>query len=692
MATEVGSIFVSLGLSTGDLEAGVDDAVSSLEDMGRQMRDIGSTLTRRLTLPLTAAGGAALKFASDAEEMQDKSEAVFQDLTGDIREWADTTADEINRSALQLEEYAVSLADTLVPMGFARDRAAEFSQTLTELAVDLASFNNIAEDRALQALQSGLVGNTRALRQFGVVINQSRLEQELMNEGMAESVQAATEQEKAMARLNLIMQDTQDAQGDAARTSDSFRNQLRGLRAEAEELAAEFGEVLIPVASDLLQTTRGLLEEFRGLDEGTRQVIAQVGALAAALGPVALVAGQATIALKGLAGVLGGGMLAGITAVTGTGLGVWLMEQRRKTNDFNEVVGDAITRLEEMRASLDGMTDADQLGALEETLAAEARAIEARIREVSREIDETTGGTFDLRNELEALQSKLQETRETLGQVRERQSELNEEQEQTENQTRRNIDAHEDLITALRTREEAMQAVRDDIAEIGRQAEEAEGEIRRFSDAVRDMSGARLFEQEDTNFVDPQSLNDLEETIRMLREARDAQTDPEQAAAIQRRIEALQEEREELRAQLGLIEQQEEQLTTMQQIGLNVGQSLANSMSQFASELAVAGGSIESLQDALQELGNIGRQILQQLIQQLVQAKLLQGALGLGLGGGVGGAIGSAGGIGTVAARAPAAAQGASIQLQASTSVTAGGDLVTGINETRRRRSRGMGR
>jgi len=361
--TEVGSIFVSLGLDISDLTAGADQAIKEMEGLsrkmdqvGRNMERIGDQLTLGITAPLGAAAGAALKMGSDAEEMQAKMQSVFGQATDDVEAWAKTTADEIGRSRFQLQEFATTLQDTFVPLGFARGEAAEMSQQVAELAVDLASFNNIAEEDAIRKLETGLVGNTRALRDFGVVINQTRLENELLQSGLAESVDAASEQEKAQARLNLIMQDTADAHGNAAETADSFKNQMRALKQDVSELATTIGQDMLPVAKDFLEVTRDLTSGLSDMDEEARKNLILGGAALAALGPTTRAVGtltrgvsKLTIAISGMSaaassitfGALAGGVGGfGIGAImdTTSGLGEMGREAQQTAKKMAELM------------------------------------------------------------------------------------------------------------------------------------------------------------------------------------------------------------------------------------------------------------------------------------------------------------------------------------------------------------------
>ncbi len=191
-----------------------------------------------------------IKSASDAQETISKFEAVFKDQAGAAKTFASELATSTNRAEIQLIDFLASLQDTFVPLGFARDKASELSQGLVTLAVDVASFSNKLEADVVRDFQSALVGNTETVRKYGIVITQARLDQELLNMGIEGGKNTATEAEKALARYNLILDGTTDAQGDAIRTAGSFANQMKGLDAAVLDLATNFGEGLLPVLTE----------------------------------------------------------------------------------------------------------------------------------------------------------------------------------------------------------------------------------------------------------------------------------------------------------------------------------------------------------------------------------------------------------------------------------------------------------
>ena len=228
---------------------------------GRMRRSIGRGVSGLFSMRgalATLAGGTGLGLlikttvmaASNVEEMQSKFAAVFKAAGDDAEAWARRHGAAVNRSTFDLQGYLATFQDTFVPLGFAREEAAGLSKTLVELAVDLASFNNAAEPETIQLLTSALVGNHEAVRRFGIVITENSLKAELLRSGIAKNVKQATELEKVMGRVNLIMAGSADAQGDALKTADQFANKLRGLDAAWTDLSVTMGRIFMPVARD----------------------------------------------------------------------------------------------------------------------------------------------------------------------------------------------------------------------------------------------------------------------------------------------------------------------------------------------------------------------------------------------------------------------------------------------------------
>jgi len=284
----LGNLVVNLLGDTKGLESSLTKAQKKMQAVAGNLTKIGTRMSALVTLPLAGIGVAALKVASDAEEMESKFNVVFGELAGEAKTWADEFGDSVGRSTASVMGWMAALQDTFVPLGFARAEGAELSKTLAKLTVDMASFNNESEANVIRDLQSALVGNHETVRKYGVIITQATLDQELMNMGIRDGIQAATEQQKVQARMNIIIAGTADAQGDAIRTADSFANRMRALKESVKDLLIGLGNQLIPTISTLVEKITGAVEWFSNLDDRWKKMIGIFAGTLAAAGPLML--------------------------------------------------------------------------------------------------------------------------------------------------------------------------------------------------------------------------------------------------------------------------------------------------------------------------------------------------------------------------------------------------------------------
>lgn len=204
----------------------------------------------------------AVRAGSDVEEMMGKFSIVFANTGGRVADQLDEFGRTVGRNKYELREMAATFGDTLKPMGFTEDAAAGLAVDLSKLAVDLGSFNNMDTDEALRRLQGTLIGSHENALAFGVVINENTLKAEMAANGWDKLTGAELEQAKVQARINLLMKGTTDAQGDAARTSGGWANQMRRLQSVLQETQAEIGTKLLPVLTPLLTKLGDLATQY----------------------------------------------------------------------------------------------------------------------------------------------------------------------------------------------------------------------------------------------------------------------------------------------------------------------------------------------------------------------------------------------------------------------------------------------
>lgn len=276
----------------------LDHLNKGLDEAARRLSTAGNALTAGLMVPLAAAGVASVNFSSDMQEAVNKVEVAFGNAADSVKSWSSTTLNSIGLAQGTALDMAALFGDMATSMGYSQDAAAQMSMALVNLAADLASFKNIGIDQASTALKSIFTGETESLKELGVVMTQANLEAYALAEGYTTAYTAMDQAQQVAVRYQYVLANTQNAQGDFARTSDSTANQLRIFRESLKEAAATAGDELLPVITPIIGKLNELIQTFGDLDEGTQKAVVQTGLFLAALGPMLKVTGGITTAVK----------------------------------------------------------------------------------------------------------------------------------------------------------------------------------------------------------------------------------------------------------------------------------------------------------------------------------------------------------------------------------------------------------
>jgi hypothetical protein len=250
-------------------------------------------------------------------ETLSKAGVLFGDATDQVVEFAEGAATSLGQSKQAALDASATFATFGKAAGLTGTELATFSTELTALASDIGSFQNAAPGEVVEALGAALRGEAEPMRRFGVLLDDATMRQKALEMGIIDTVKnALTPQQKILAAQALIFEQTADAQGDFARTSDSLANQQRILSAEMENVRAELGQALLPVMKQLAGIALDLLGVFNSLPPSVQQVTGVVGIAGGAflsasktLQGLGMAAGKANKAL-GAIGLLVGGAVA----------------------------------------------------------------------------------------------------------------------------------------------------------------------------------------------------------------------------------------------------------------------------------------------------------------------------------------------------------------------------------------------
>lgn len=226
----------------------------SLGKMGGVLRKVGGIMAA--TFAAQQVGGFfvnTVKQASDLNETINKSNIIFGENAKAIEKWAASASKSMGLSKQAALDSASSFGDMFSQIGFAKNRSADMSKQVVQMAVDFGSFNNLPTADVLDRISGAFRGEYDALQKVIPNISAARVQQVALNETGKTSVSTLTAQEKAHAALTIMQKDGARAMGDFARTSDGLANQQKILSAQFDNVKAKIGTALLPVATKLFQ-------------------------------------------------------------------------------------------------------------------------------------------------------------------------------------------------------------------------------------------------------------------------------------------------------------------------------------------------------------------------------------------------------------------------------------------------------
>lgn len=236
------------GLAIG---LGTSLATKGLDLVGKGIQAVGDFI------------GTATRAASALNETVSKGKVIFGQYAADVEEWAAGAARAFGQSKRAALDAASGFAGLFATVGIELKASTDMAKNLTELGSDLASFFDTDVAQALEAIRSGLSGESEPLRRFNVFLSETAVTAKLVQMGAKKVGATFTESQKATARYQLILEQTTAAQGDFARTADGLANSQRRRDAILEDRQAALGEKFLPIA---LQITEWQIAFIDGLD------------------------------------------------------------------------------------------------------------------------------------------------------------------------------------------------------------------------------------------------------------------------------------------------------------------------------------------------------------------------------------------------------------------------------------------
>lgn len=207
-------------------------------------------------------GKSAIDLGSDVTEVENVVDVAFGSMSDKAYKFATTAKEQFGLSELAAKQYSGTMMAMLKSSGVAQSAASDMSISLAGLAGDMASFFNLDTDVAFQKIRAGISGEIEPLRQLGINLSVANMEAYALSKGITTSYNAMSQAEKVALRYNYLMSVTGDVQGDFARTSGTWANQVRLLTLNFQSLSAVIGQGLIAGILPAIQALNALMSKL----------------------------------------------------------------------------------------------------------------------------------------------------------------------------------------------------------------------------------------------------------------------------------------------------------------------------------------------------------------------------------------------------------------------------------------------
>ena len=272
-----------VGSASRSLVTGFSNATKSIKSTRSGFRGLASTIGKFYAtywLVMRAVGkiGGAVDLASQLTEVQNVVDTTFGDMASKVDDFTKTSIQDYGISELTVKQISsrfqalgtsVGITSQQVANGTAvtnkalmsqnntlyktTDSMADMSLNLTRLAGDMASFYDVDQADVAKSLQSIFSGTIAPLRRYGLDLTQATLSEWAMKNGLDANIKSMTQAEKVLLRYNYVMANTQAAQGDFAKTANTWANSVRVLKQEFQAWGSIIGSVIINALKPFVQ-------------------------------------------------------------------------------------------------------------------------------------------------------------------------------------------------------------------------------------------------------------------------------------------------------------------------------------------------------------------------------------------------------------------------------------------------------
>lgn len=281
MSTSVGTISLDMVLNGSNFKKQLgnmqNQANAVSQKMSASFKKIGAAVATAFSTAMIAKfGKSCIDLGSDLSEVQNVVDVTFTTMSEKVNEWAVNAQKAYGLSETMAKKYVGTFGSMAEAFGFTEKQSYDMATALAGLTGDVASFYNLDQDVAYTKLKSVFSGETETLKDLGIVMTQSALDNYALANGYGKTVKQMTEAEKVTLRYNFVLSQLKNATGDFTRTQDSWANQTRILSLRFDSLKANIGQGLINAFTPVIKVVNTLIDRFIALSEKFKTLTEQI--------------------------------------------------------------------------------------------------------------------------------------------------------------------------------------------------------------------------------------------------------------------------------------------------------------------------------------------------------------------------------------------------------------------------------
>ena len=279
--SNIGKNIKASSASIGSFFSKIKSGFSSQRKLSSGFGGIASKLTK-LVIGVNAAKGAfnglksAIDYSSNLTEVQNVVDVGFGKYKSKIEDLAKTSIQDYGMSELTAKQIAGRFQAMGTAVGFSQKKMSGMSVELTKLSADMASFYNEDQEKIAKSMQSVFTGTTMPLRKYGIDLTQATLQEWAHKQGIDANIKSMSQAEKTMLRYQYVIAQTGAAQGDFARTSNTWANQTRMLKQNFQQLGSTIGQIAINAFKPFVKAMNSTLIQLDKFAKSARDALGKI--------------------------------------------------------------------------------------------------------------------------------------------------------------------------------------------------------------------------------------------------------------------------------------------------------------------------------------------------------------------------------------------------------------------------------